>query len=226
MPALKQIIRIEHVHKAYETPSGPLTPLAGTSASIAEGSFIMVMGPSGTGKSTLFRLLTRLEEPDQGTIFYRDKPLVDYEPTWLRREVHYVFQTPTLFHGTVGDNLAYPLSLKGRCPSDGELKSLLHRAALSSSYLDRPIERLSGGEKQRVNIARSLSLNPPVLMLDEPTAALDAESTVLIEHEIQSYHQAGNTILWITHSAEQAQRLGGTIWYLVNGQLRGEGIQP
>jgi putative ABC transport system ATP-binding protein len=225
LPASDEIIRIENIHKAYETPSGLLTPLKGANASIPQGAFIMVMGPSGTGKSTLFRLLTRLEEPDQGTIYYRERPLYEYQPTLLRREVHYVFQAPTLFRGTVGDNLAYPLNLQGARPSEAELKTLLKRAALATSYLERPIERLSGGEKQRVNIARSLSLTPPVLMLDEPTAALDAESTILIEQEIRKYNQAGNTILWITHSEEQADRLGGTLWHLENGQLRGEGLQ-
>nr|WP_051331213.1 ATP-binding cassette domain-containing protein [Aneurinibacillus terranovensis] len=215
----EDVLYLENVYKSYDTTDGTLTPLKGISASIPAGAFVILMGHSGAGKSTLFRLLTRLEEPDKGRIYYKGNPLSFYAPTLLRREVHYVFQTPVLFPHTVEDNLTYPYKLKGEMPTEKEMTDLLTQCALSPVYLKRPIDQLSGGERQRVNLARSLSLTPNVLLLDEPTASLDPDSTVQIEKTIKSYHAQGHTVLWITHHPEQAERLGEIVWRLKDGDF-------
>ncbi|MFT9849338.1 ABC transporter ATP-binding protein [Aneurinibacillus sp. REN35] len=219
MSATDSVLQLLHVSKAYQNGSERMTPLNNVTVAVKEGAFITITGPSGTGKSTLFRLLTRLEEPDSGQIFYRNRPLTEQDPPILRRRVHYVFQSPVLFPGTVADNLSYPVQLAGETLPRSEMEALLTRVSLPASYLSRSIKELSGGEKQRVNIARSLSLSPDVLLLDEPTSALDHQSAAYIEHEILSYHKEGHTVLWITHSPEQAKRLGSSTWHLENGRV-------
>ncbi|WCN38850.1 ABC transporter ATP-binding protein [Aneurinibacillus uraniidurans] len=219
MSVIEPVLELHNLSKSYELDNHSITPLYHVTASIPEGAFITIIGPSGTGKSTLLRLLTRLEDPDSGHVIYRGRPLTEWEPTELRRRLHYVFQSPVLFPGTVADNITYPSRLTGQMLTDDTIHDLLTRVALSPSYANRAVEDLSGGEKQRVNLARSLSLCPDVLMLDEPTSALDEKSTAHIEAEITAYCQKGNTIIWITHSAEQAKRIAGRIWQIENGQL-------
>ncbi|MBN6186085.1 ATP-binding cassette domain-containing protein [Aneurinibacillus sp. BA2021] len=221
----KLVLQLSHVSKTYRNGSERMTPLHNVTAAVKEGAFITITGPSGTGKSTLFRLFTRLEEPDSGEIFYRGRPLAEHDAPALRRRVHYVFQSPVLFPGTVADNLSYPARLAGEMLLEGEMKELLTRVALPASYLTRSVTELSGGEKQRVHIARSLSLAADILLLDEPTSALDHQSTECIEREIVDYHRLGHTVLWITHSSEQAKRLGNLMWHLENGQLEERSIR-
>lgn len=216
----RAIIELSDVSKSYATSGHIAMPLCGITASVPQGAFITITGPSGTGKSTLFRLLARLEEPDKGRIVYQGKPLSDWNPPELRRNLHYVFQVPILFPGTVADNLDYPAKIRGGKLEKQEMQKLLDRVSLPRDYLSRNVGELSGGEKQRVNIARSLSLAPDVLLLDEPTSALDKKTTEHIEQEIRNYHAKGHTILWITHSPEQATRLGNIQWHLEDGRLK------
>jgi putative ABC transport system ATP-binding protein len=215
----ENVLEFYNLSKSYHTPGHHSTPLQDVTASVKNGSFITITGPSGTGKSTLLRLLTCLEEPDHGHITYLGQPLSEWEPPKLRRRLHYIFQSPVLFSGTVADNLSYPARLTGGKLTTEEMENLLFRIGLPKEYLSRSVTELSGGEKQRVNIARSLSLNPDVLLLDEPTSSLDEKSTERVEQEILTYHRAGHTILWITHSPEQAKRLGSINWHLENGRL-------
>jgi putative ABC transport system ATP-binding protein len=222
LPKSQPLIELREVTKSYDSPEGRTTPLKLVSAVIPPESVIALMGPSGTGKSTLFRLLNRLEDPDHGSITYKGKPLSEWDPILLRREVHHVFQSAVLFPKTVADNLNYPLKLQGKSMSEEEMARLLERVGLSKSYLTRSIEKLSGGEKQRVHLARSLSLNPHVLLLDEPTASLDPESTERIEQEMRCYREKGHTVLWITHQPEQARRIADQVWHLESGHLRQE----
>ncbi|GED13416.1 ATP-binding cassette domain-containing protein [Aneurinibacillus migulanus] len=218
----ESMLALQCISKSYRTPHHRSTPLKDVTANVENGAFITITGPSGTGKSTLFRLLTRLEEPDEGQIFYLGRPLSEWHPPELRQKLHYVFQAPVLFPGTVADNLSYPAKLKGDTLLAEEMEDLLLRVSLPQDYVSRRIEELSGGEKQRVNIARSLSLTPDVLLLDEPTSALDEKSAKHIENEIKAYHEAGHTVLWITHSPEQAKRLGSILWRLKDGCLETE----
>lgn len=225
MSAAQPVFELHHLSKSYELENRSITPLQNVTISVTSGTFIAITGPSGTGKSTLLRLLTRLEEPDAGRIVYRGRPLADWEPTELRRRMHYVFQNSILFPGTVADNLSYPLRLAGQSLNNASIHCLLERVALPVSYANRSVDGLSGGEKQRVNLARSLSLSPDVLLLDEPTSALDEASTVHIEAEICKYCREGHTIIWITHSPEQAKRLADRVWHIQDGQLIEEGIR-
>lgn len=215
-------IELIHVTKTYQENGIQSCPLQDISISITTGDFIAIVGPSGTGKSTLFRLLCRLEDPESGKILFENRPLLEWNPILLRRKVHYVYQTPILFLNTVSQNLAYPLKLQGRILSEREMESLLSKVGLPVSLLHRPIDQLSGGEKQRVSLARSLSMKPDVLLLDEPTSSLDSVTASLVEETILQYHKEGHTVLWITHQLEQGKKMANRIWHLQDGKIQEE----
>ncbi|MFD1435566.1 ATP-binding cassette domain-containing protein [Kroppenstedtia eburnea] len=213
------LIRIDAVTKRYRGAHGTVTPLNRISAEIPQGRLVVFMGPSGTGKSTLFRLLNRLENPDEGEITYRGIPLTKWDPVRLRREMHYVHQTPILFLDTVEENLSYPLSLQGEKASTDRMREVLEQVGLPESFLKRPVDGLSGGEKQRVNLARSLMLAPPALMLDEPTSSLDPKSVETVEKMMIRIRDLGRTVLLISHDREQAERVADMLWKLEEGRL-------
>ena len=156
--------------------------LDSVSAAIPAGATAIV-GPSGAGKSTLLRLLNRLADPDAGTIPYRGRPLVEYEPLALRREVSLVPQLPALLEGTVESNLAYAADLAGK---ELDAERCLRLAGLDPDFAGRDVAKLSVGEQQRAMLARALAQEPAVLLLDEPTSALDHAARDAIEATLPS----------------------------------------
>lgn len=163
----------------------------------------VVLGPSGAGKSTLLRLVNRLEAPTSGTVRYRGEDVAALDPLLLRRRVGMVFQRPTPFAGTVRDNLrvAAPQAF------DHELVALLERCGLPEDFLDRDTEGLSGGEAQRMCLARALAVGPEALLMDEPTASLDPENRALVEAQAVALAASGLPVVWVTHDLAQADRL-------------------
>lgn len=222
MQDVNPLIELIHITRTFQADGVQTCPLQDVSACIGAGEFLVIVGPSGTGKSTLFRLLCRLEDPDSGKILFENRPLTEWNPILLRRKIHYVYQMPVLFLDTVSQNLSYPLKLQGKNLPENEMESLLTKVGLPVSLLHRPIDQLSGGEKQRVSLARSLSLQPDVLLLDEPTSSLDPATASLVEETIVQYHQEGHTVLWITHQPEQGKRLANRIWHLQDGKIQEE----
>ncbi len=181
-----------------------------------KGGVYNIVGPSGAGKSSFLRLLNRLDDPVEGEVLFYGKPLASYQPTALRKKVAMLFQTPYLFPGTVKENLEYCCQLK----SDDRAVSYLPRVGLKPEFADKDAESLSVGEKQRVAIARSLILEPDVLLLDEPTSALDPASSKKIEELILTLSaDLCLTVVTVTHQPEQALRLGGETLLLVQGRL-------
>jgi putative ABC transport system ATP-binding protein len=178
------------------------------SAGIPEGATAIV-GPSGAGKSTLLRLLNRLADPDRGQVFYRGRPLAEYEPLALRREVSLVPQLPALLEGTVESNLRYAAELAGE-PLD--LDGTLARAGLAPSFAERDVGKLSVGEQQRAMLARALAQRPAVLLLDEPTSALDHAARDAIEATLARLRSESNlSLVLVSHDPEQARRLGDRV---------------
>jgi ABC-type iron transport system FetAB ATPase subunit len=178
--------------------------LRGLSATLPEGSSCLA-GPSGSGKSTVLRLLNRLADPDAGTVRYRDDDVRRRDPLALRREVCLVPQLPALVAGTVADNMRFAAGFADRKP---DLARLLDLAGLDASYADRDAGRLSVGEQQRTMLARALALEPRVLLLDEPTAALDAASREAVEatlHDLRRRVDVSQVV--VTHDLAQARRL-------------------
>jgi putative ABC transport system ATP-binding protein len=175
-----------------------------------------IVGPSGAGKSTLLRLLNRLADPDAGTIAYRGRPLNEYEPLALRREVSLVPQLPALLEGTVESNLAYAAGLAGK-ELDAERR--LRLAGLDPDFAARDVAKLSVGEQQRVMLARALAQEPAVLLLDEPTSALDHATRDAIEATLAELRRVLEiSIVLVSHDPEQARRLGDWVVRLEQGR--------
>lgn len=194
------------------------TILQDISFSVLEGETVAIVGPSGAGKSTLLFLLNRLADPTEGSIYYLDKPLSSYPVLELRRQIGMVLQQPVLFPGTLRENILYGPFLAGR-DSVVDLRKYIDLAGLGGIALDREVSELSGGEKQRVALARTLANEPAVLLLDEPTSALDPGSTDVVEKTVQLLKKKKRlSCVWITHNLEQARRISDKILVLINGR--------
>jgi putative ABC transport system ATP-binding protein len=191
--------------------------LDGVTASIPAAGITVVSGPSGAGKTTLLRLCNRLEVPDTGTVSYRGQPLDELDPLALRRRVGMVFQRPTPFPGSVADNLAVAHPDAGT----EELSTALQRVALDPGLLGQEARTLSGGELQRMCLARTLVTRPETLLLDEPTSALDAQPKQVFENTARDLAAQGITIIWVTHDDAQADRVADRICQLRDGHLSG-----
>jgi len=190
-------------------------------ASIPAAGITVVSGPSGAGKTTLLRLCNRLEVPDAGKVSYRGQPLDELDPLTLRRRVGMVFQRPTPFPGTLADNLA----VAHPDASTAELSTALTRVALDPGLLGQEARTLSGGELQRMCLARTLVTGPETLLLDEPTSALDAQPKQVFETTARDLAAQGITIIWVTHDDAQAGRVADRICHLRDGHLTGTPTQ-
>ncbi|EMT39535.1 phosphate ABC transporter ATP-binding protein, PhoT family [Thermoanaerobacter thermohydrosulfuricus] len=182
------------------------------------GAIHTIVGPSGAGKSTLIKLINRLIDPTHGSILIDDVDIKTIDVIDLRRRIGMVFQQPHLFEGTVKENIEYGPMLKGE--KNVNVEYYLSIVGLNSEYATRDVKNLSGGEQQRVSIARTLANNPEALLLDEPTSALDPTSTEIVEKLIFNLKEKMNlTIIWITHNMEQAKRIGDYTALLNKGIL-------
>jgi len=184
-------------------------------ARIPAAGITVVAGPSGAGKTTLLRLCNRLEVPDQGVISYRGQPLHDLDPLVLRRRVGMVFQRPTPFPGSVADNLA----VAHPSAADEEMAAALTRVALDPALLNQEARTLSGGELQRMCLARTLVTQPETLLLDEPTSALDEQPKRVFEATARELATQGITLIWVTHDDAQAGRVADRTYHLRDGHL-------
>jgi ABC-type phosphate transport system ATPase subunit len=190
------------------------------SLEIPAGSITAMIGPSGSGKSSLLRCLNRLWEPPPGSIFIDGGDITAMDVLLLRRRVGMLFQTPALFEGTVADNIAYGPGLQGRRLTSQEVAELLQMAGLDAGLAEKPVDQLSGGQAQRVSLARTLANQPDVLLLDEPTSALDPAATRKIESTIRNLRDTLNlTVLWVSHAFEQVERTADRIVLLVDGRV-------
>lgn len=198
---------------------GGMRALDGFTAAIPSRGVTVVFGPSGSGKSTLLRLCNRLEVPTSGRALFHGKDIADIDPLWLRRRVGMCFQRPTPFPGTVGDNLraADPHA------SDAQMAETLARVALTGSWLDRDATALSGGEAQRMCLARTLMAQPQVLLLDEPTSAVDAAAARVIEQAARGLADDGIPALWVTHDSAQVERIADWVVHIEHGRCTGVG---
>jgi putative ABC transport system ATP-binding protein len=190
---------------------------------VRSGEVLAIVGPSGAGKSSLLRLLNRLDEPDSGTVFVEGTDYREMAPQELRRKLGMVTQRPFLFPGTVAGNLRFGPKQRGENLSDEAVAALLERVGLKG-YAARNVANLSGGEAQRVSVARTLANSPLVLLLDEPTSALDETSKRGVEsllQEIVRDHQL--TCVMVTHDAAQAMRLAQRALMMEAGRIVREG---
>jgi putative ABC transport system ATP-binding protein len=170
----------------------------------AEEVFV-VFGPSGSGKTSLLRLLNRLDEPTAGTVYLDGTDYRHIEPRTLRRRVGWVPQAPTLIDGTVAENVAWGPTLRDEPVDADRLHQLLDRLGLSG-FAERDAKDLSGGEVQRVAIARTLFNDPDIVLLDEPASSLDAEAADRVESLLADVVDAyALTAVLVTHDADRAR---------------------
>jgi ABC-type methionine transport system ATPase subunit len=194
------------------------------SVSVGAGEIVCLLGPSGSGKSSLLRCINRLTEPPPSAVFVDDQDVTSMDVLSLRRQVGMVFQQVWLMPGTVAENVGYGAILQKRPLSPSDITDLLALADLSPDLSHQDSRTLSGGQAQRVAIARSLATEPAMLLLDEPTSALDPAATRHIEETMTKLRRTlGLSILWVTHNAAQAQRVADRIYLLVQGQVVDEG---
>lgn len=194
--------------------------LRNVSLAIEEGSISSVVGPSGSGKSSLLRCLNRLWEPPPGTIFLDGRDITTIDVIALRRRVGMLFQSANLFQGTVADNIRYGPELMGHSLTGERIDELLGMAGLEPRFAAETAANLSGGEAQRVALARALANEPDVLLMDEPTSALDPAATLHVEHTIRELQRMmALTVVWVTHDIEQVRRMADSAALLIEGRI-------
>lgn len=186
---------------------------------IPASGLTVIAGPSGAGKSSLLRLCNRLEVPTSGSIEFDSKPIETTPVLDLRRSVGMVFQEPVRFAGSVLNNLKEADPGVDRSTAI----ALLQRVGLAPEFLDRVADELSGGEAQRMCIARALATDPMVLLMDEPTSSLDPAATRTIEDLAVALTSSGIPMIWVTHDIEQMNRIASHVICLINGSVAYEG---
>ena len=210
------LIQLEDVQKKIDET----TILKDINLKFQKNKIYCIVGPSGAGKSTLIRLLNKLDSPSSGKITFQGTNMDSYPSIELRKKVGMVFQIPILFEGTVFDNIVYGPRLMKQDNLEKIAHQSISKVGLDLSMLDRDGEELSVGQKQRVSIARTLAMEPEILVLDEPTSALDPTSTKEIESLLKKLCENQDiTIIMVTHQLEQAYKLADIIIFLVNGKI-------
>lgn len=217
------MIRCEHVTKVYSaTAASP--GVRDFSLDVEQGKVCVLIGPSGCGKSTTLRMVNRLIEPDSGTVFVNGKDVRDFRPEDLRRQIGYAIQGVGLFpHWTVHENVGVvPGLLKWeRLRTDERVAELLELVGLDPhAYAHKYPDELSGGEAQRVGVARALAADPPVLLMDEPFGAVDPLTRDKLQTEFLGIQaRLRKTVLFVTHDMDEAMKLGDVIAVMREGEL-------
>jgi putative ABC transport system ATP-binding protein len=189
--------------------------LRGVNGSIAAAGVTALLGPSGSGKSTLLRCCNRLEVPAEGAVRFRGADVAALDVLQLRRRVSMVFQRPTPFPGTGRDNLL----LADPSLDDARASELLAGVRLGPEFLDRNATELSGGEAQRLCLARSLAVEPEAVLMDEVTSSVDPAARRALEDLARSLADNGIAVVWVTHDLRQARRLADAMLVVVNGHI-------
>ena len=217
------VLEARDLSRSLDQPDGPKSLLRNISFSLDQGQVLAVLGPSGAGKSTLLRMLNRLDEPTSGAVLLQGADTREMDPRNLRRRVGMVMQQAYLFPGAAAANVRYGPAQHGIALKDSQVADLIQQVGMAG-YQDRDVATLSGGEAQRISIARALANQPEVLLLDEPTSALDDVSKQEIERLLATLVRERNmTCVWVTHDVAQARRVADLVLKLEAGQAIGFG---
>ena len=218
------MIEIRNLKKAYEL----VTPIENITTVINKGDVIAVIGPSGTGKSTLLRMINMLERPTEGQIIIDGEDITapGYPLNTVREKIGMVFQSFNLFnHMTVLENVTYaPIVIKKEDPKKAYEKAmdLLTKVGLANFALSYP-STLSGGQKQRAAIARTLAMDPEIILFDEPTSALDPTMVGEVENVIKQLADQGYTMMLVSHDMNLAKKISNRVFYLDEGGIYEDG---
>jgi putative ABC transport system ATP-binding protein len=221
-------LRLEEVRKGRPSKGGGRVEiLRGVTLTARCGELTVIIGPSGGGKSTLVRLINRLEDCDGGRILLDGTDILETDPLLLRRQVALVSQKPFMFNGTVLENLQSPFDYRGEDPPEGgsaEITRVLDLCRLEADILSRDARTLSLGQQQRVSLARALVTGPQVLLLDEPTSALDRPTGDRLGDTLREIaRKEGMTVLMVTHDLRLAELIADRLAYLEGGYIHEEG---
>jgi putative ABC transport system ATP-binding protein len=221
------LIELRGVHRSFQEDEARVDAVLGIDLVIERGEFLAIVGPSGSGKSTLLNLIGALDQPTAGEVVLQGRSLAQRSRTELARlrsaTIGFVFQAFNLVPGiSAAENVALPAVLARRRPSEyrDDVGRLLDLVGLTAKA-DRLPGQLSGGEQQRVAIARALVMDPPVLLADEPTGNLDSKAGDGIIELLEASHDAGRTIVLVTHDMRLASR-AGRIVHLRDGVITNE----
>lgn len=218
------MINIKNLHKSF----GDIKVLKGINLEIKDGEVMVIIGPSGSGKSTLLRCLNMLELPQEGSIDFEGKNLLDKNVNinQVRQKMGMVFQNFNLFpHKTVLENLTIsPIKVKGESKEQAEKVALdlLRKVGLQEKVKSYP-SQLSGGQQQRVAIARALAMNPDVMLFDEPTSALDPEMVGEVLEVMKDLAREGMTMVVVTHEMGFAREVADRVLFMNEGYIEEEG---
>lgn len=209
------ILRTEHLGRF----AGGVAIVSDVSLDVLRGELLGIVGASGSGKSSLLRLMNRLDEPTSGTVYLDGVDYKTISPRELRRRLGMVTQQAYLFPGTVASNLQFGPQQRGETLSEECIQDLVQRVGLTG-FAGRDVVNLSGGEQQRVSLARALANEPEMLLLDEPTSALDEDAKLGIEQVIRHLATAASaTFVMVTHDREQARRICDRVGFMEDGRL-------
>ncbi len=210
------MIELTGVSKLY----GDVTALRDVSLKVERGEILTVLGPNGSGKTTLLKILGGLERPSRGEVLFDGVRIGGDNAEEMRKRATLVFQRTVLLRGTVRNNVAYGLRLRHIPDEDIERRA---REAIElvglEALADRQAKDLSGGEQQRLSLARALILDCELLLLDEPTANLDPESLAIVKEVIRKLNKGGTTVVLATHNIEQARELSERLLLLERGEI-------
>ncbi|WP_391117085.1 ATP-binding cassette domain-containing protein [Psychrobacillus sp. L3] len=217
------LLELKKVTKNYwdtnEKNSRPFL-FAHITATIQQPERIALLGKSGQGKSTLLRILAQLESIDSGEVRFNGLSTKDMDTRAWRMNISYVAQQSVMLPGTIMDNLTTVSNLHNRAFDESFARCLMKDVGLEHLEWEKQAIDLSGGEKQRVALVRSLLLRPSILLLDEITASLDPQSKEYVEQLLMKLHtEEGTSFIWVTHDAEQAKKISDRIWYMEDGEL-------
>jgi ABC-type multidrug transport system ATPase subunit len=198
---------------------GPLRLLDEVDFAVDAGEVVCIEGPSGSGKSTLLRVLATLLEADVGEVFLDGVAAHALSPRTFRRRVAYVPQQAPMLDGSVADNVATGPRLRGVQLDAASVAERLSLVGLDAAFADRRARDLSGGERQRVALARALANDPEILLLDEPTAALDAAAAEVVLERVRALRREGLGVVVVTHEPAHAGALGARRRSMSRGRL-------
>ena len=214
------MITFSHIHKNYNGKE----IIADFNLTIESGTFLTIIGTSGSGKTTVLKMINGLVLPDKGEIYIDGKNILEEDLIALRRNIGYVIQGNILFpHLTVAENIAYVLRLKNYSKTDIThiVTEKLQQVNLDPELANRFPHQLSGGQQQRVGIARALAASPSIILMDEPFGALDIITRQQLQRELKVLHQlSGATIVFVTHDIAEALTLGTKVLVLDKGIIQ------
>jgi len=215
------VIEYKNVQKKY----GDQAVVENFNLAVSKGEFVTIIGSSGSGKTTILKMVNGLILPDQGTVYVNGKDIIKEGLIALRRNIGYAIQGSVLFpHMTIEKNIAYVpnlLNKRDKKRTKAAVKKWIEIVGLEEEMLERYPDEISGGQQQRVGIARALAASPDILLMDEPFGAVDEITRVQLQDEISRIHkQTEITIMFVTHDIKEALRLGTKVLVMNRGEIQ------